>query len=59
MAPGVNCYVQLKDKTIDGSSKRVIERSSCPEGWTLKDALQKFFGEAGQNLESETAGEFY
>ena len=59
MAPGVNCQVQLKDKTIDGSSKRVIERLSCPEGWTLKDALQKFFVEAGQNLESETAGAFY
>lgn len=56
LVPGVNCQVTLKDKTIDGSSKRVIERSACAEGWTIKAALAKFFGDVGQNLEVETAG---
>lgn len=53
---GVNCQVVLKDKAIDGSNKRVIERSTCAEGWTMEAALLKFFGGAGQGLETESGG---
>ena len=56
LVPGVNCQVVLKDKTIDGSNKRVIERSTCAEGWTMEAALLKFFGGAGQDLETESGG---
>ena len=39
---------------IDGSSKRVIERSICVKCWTIESAFTTVFGYVSQDLETET-----
>jgi len=49
---GVNCQVEV----FTHNNKRVIKKKDCGEGWTLSSALNQFFSDIGEDLETTTAG---